>query len=179
MIKTFTRTILLWFIFAASLAFAMLAVFVAEGATLAFDQSALQWINQFSSPALDMFFIGFTQLGGVIVVAAVAVALFVFFLYKKAYSKAALVALGVGGIALHGWAHATRTFQQLFGADGGTTGIDNDFAARGLTNVGAWILGRNMFGPMRGAWTDDTWKGSAPVNHNARWHDLRNTYAPN
>ena len=67
--------------------------------------------------------------------------------------------LGVGGIALHGWAHATRTFQQLFGADGGTTGIDDDFAARGLTNVGAWILGRNMFGPMRGAWTDDTWKG--------------------
>jgi dihydrofolate reductase len=67
--------------------------------------------------------------------------------------------LGVGGIALHGWSHATRTFQQMFGADDGTTGIDNDFAARGLTNVGAWILGRNMFGPMRGAWTDDTWKG--------------------
>ena len=67
--------------------------------------------------------------------------------------------LGVGGIALHGWAHATRTFQKLFGADGGTLGIDNDFAARGLSNVGAWILGRNMFGPMRGAWTDDRWKG--------------------
>ena len=67
--------------------------------------------------------------------------------------------LGVGGIGLHGWAHATRTFQQMFGADGGTTGIDDDFAARGLTNVGAWILGRNMFGPVRGPWTDDTWKG--------------------
>ena len=67
--------------------------------------------------------------------------------------------LGVGGIALHGWSHATRTFQQMFGADGGTTGIDNDFVARGLMNIGAWILGRNMFGPMRGAWADDTWKG--------------------
>jgi len=67
--------------------------------------------------------------------------------------------LGVGGLSVHGWAHATRTFRQMFGADGGTTDIDNDFAARGFTKVGAWILGRNMFGPMRGAWTDDAWKG--------------------
>ncbi len=67
--------------------------------------------------------------------------------------------LGVGGLSVHGWAHATRTFRQMFGADGGTTDIDNDFAARGFTNVGAWILGRNMFGPIRGAWTDDAWKG--------------------
>jgi len=67
--------------------------------------------------------------------------------------------LGVGGLSVHGWAHATRTFRQMFGADGGTTDIDNDFAARGFTNVGAWILGRNMFGPLRGAWADDAWKG--------------------
>ncbi len=67
--------------------------------------------------------------------------------------------LGVGGLAVHGWAHATRTIRQMFGADGGTTDIDNEFAARGFTNVGAWILGRNMFGPMRGAWADDAWKG--------------------
>jgi dihydrofolate reductase len=67
--------------------------------------------------------------------------------------------LGVGGAALHGWAHATRTFQQMFGSDGGTTGVDDDFAQRGLSNLGAWILGRNMFGPVRGPWTDDEWRG--------------------
>ena len=55
--------------------------------------------------------------------------------------------LGVGGTDLHQWLVPTRTFQRtLFGADGGTTGIDDDFAARGFKNVGAWILGRNMFG---------------------------------
>jgi len=68
--------------------------------------------------------------------------------------------LGVGGEGLHQWAFATRTFQQtLFGADKGTTGIDDDFIARGFENVGAWILGRNMFGPIRGPWPDMEWKG--------------------
>jgi dihydrofolate reductase len=67
--------------------------------------------------------------------------------------------LGVGGMALHEWAFATRTFQKMFGRDGGATGIDDDFAARGFHNVGAWILGRNMFGPVRGPWPDDAWKG--------------------
>jgi dihydrofolate reductase len=57
----------------------------------------------------------------------------------------------VGGRSLHGWAFATRTFQQhLFGNDGGETGIDDDFAARGFHNMGTWILGRTMFGPIRG-----------------------------
>jgi dihydrofolate reductase len=67
--------------------------------------------------------------------------------------------LGVGGHELHRWAFATRTFQQMFGADGGSTGIDDDFAARGFENIGAWIMGRNMFGPVRGPWPDDSWKG--------------------
>jgi dihydrofolate reductase len=68
--------------------------------------------------------------------------------------------LGVGGTALHQWAFPTRTIQRaLFGADRGTTGIDDDFAARGFENVGAWILGRNMFGPIRGPWPDTDWKG--------------------
>jgi dihydrofolate reductase len=67
--------------------------------------------------------------------------------------------LGVGGTALHEWAFPTRTFRQMFGGDGGTTGIDDDFAARGFHNIGAWILGRNMFGPVRGPWPDDSWKG--------------------
>ena len=67
--------------------------------------------------------------------------------------------LGVGGMALHEWAFATRTFRQMFGRDGGETGIDNDFVVRGFNNIGAWILGRNMFGPVRGPWPDNTWKG--------------------
>jgi len=62
-------------------------------------------------------------------------------------------------MALHEWAFATRTFRQIHGGDGGTTGQDDEFAARGFSNVGAWILGRNMFGPIRGEWPDDKWKG--------------------
>ena len=58
--------------------------------------------------------------------------------------------LGVGGEALHSWLVATRTFQQLYGAGEGTTETDDDFAARGFRNIGAWIMGRNMFGPIRG-----------------------------
>ncbi|OGS92465.1 MAG: deaminase [Gallionellales bacterium GWA2_59_43] len=67
--------------------------------------------------------------------------------------------LGVGGLGLHEWAFPTRTFQQMFGNADGTTGIDNDFAARGFSNIGAWIIGRNMFGPIRGPWPDEKWKG--------------------
>lgn len=68
--------------------------------------------------------------------------------------------LGVGGSELHQWLFPTRTIQRtLFRLDGGTTGIDDDFAARGFRNVGAWILGRNMFGPVRGAWPDLSWRG--------------------
>ncbi len=67
--------------------------------------------------------------------------------------------LGVGGEELHGWFVATRTFKSLYGGQEGTTGVDDDFARRGLENIGAWILGRNMFGPIRGAWPDDAWKG--------------------
>lgn len=68
--------------------------------------------------------------------------------------------LGVGGEDLHPWYRPTRTFQRnVMGGDEGTTGIDDDFAARSFENVGAWILGRNMFGPIRGPWPDDEWKG--------------------
>ena len=58
--------------------------------------------------------------------------------------------LGAGGRALHNWFFETRTFRNMTGAGGGAAGIDEDFAARGFENVGAWILGRNMFGPVRG-----------------------------
>jgi len=69
--------------------------------------------------------------------------------------------LGRGGLGLHDWIFPTRTFIQMHsvGATGGTTGPDDDLARRGNENIGAWILGRNMFGPIRGAWPNDDWKG--------------------
>ena len=67
--------------------------------------------------------------------------------------------LGVGGTRVFEWFFPTRTFQTTHGGGGGTTGPDDDFAARGFENVGAWILGRNMFGPVRGPWPDDSWRG--------------------
>ncbi|MER9048838.1 dihydrofolate reductase family protein [Mesorhizobium sp. M0923] len=68
--------------------------------------------------------------------------------------------LGVGGEALHEWMFGTRTFRKMvLGKDGGTTDTDEAFAARSFENVGAWILGRNMFGPIRGEWPDESWKG--------------------
>jgi dihydrofolate reductase len=67
--------------------------------------------------------------------------------------------LGAGGLALHEWAFNTRTFHAMHGKDGGSSGVDDDFVARGFDNIGAWIIGRNMFGPVRGPWPDDTWKG--------------------
>ena len=77
--------------------------------------------------------------------------------------------LGVGGTGLHGWLFPTRTLQlKLFGKEEGETGVDDDFAARGFNNVGAWILGRNMFGPVRGPWLGESWKGwwgENPVYH--------------
>jgi dihydrofolate reductase len=67
--------------------------------------------------------------------------------------------LGVGGTDLHQWFFPTRVFQKMHGEGDGTTGIDNDFAERSFDGIGAWILGRNMFGPIRGEWPDDQWKG--------------------
>jgi dihydrofolate reductase len=75
--------------------------------------------------------------------------------------------MGVGGMALHQWVLGTKTFVRmhadfaadLIGDQAGRGGVDDDFAARGFENVGAWILGRNMFGPVRGPWPDDEWKG--------------------
>jgi dihydrofolate reductase len=75
--------------------------------------------------------------------------------------------LGVRGLELHDWFFKTEAFQKMHGNNGdggagGTNGIDNDFAARSFENVGAWILGRNMFGPVRGPWATtaaESWKG--------------------
>ncbi len=68
--------------------------------------------------------------------------------------------LGVGGESLHEWFFPTRTFKEMLGGgEGGSSGVDDDFARRSFDNMGAWIMGRNMFGPVRGAWPDDEWKG--------------------
>lgn len=67
--------------------------------------------------------------------------------------------LGAGAENLHHWLVETKTFHQTFGKPGGSTGINETFASRGFQNIGAWILGRNMFGPVRGPWPDDSWKG--------------------
>jgi dihydrofolate reductase len=75
--------------------------------------------------------------------------------------------MGLGGMALHQWVFGTKTFQKmagdfagsLIGDKVGREGVDDDFAARGFENLGAWIMGRNMFAPSRGAWPDDGWKG--------------------
>jgi dihydrofolate reductase len=67
--------------------------------------------------------------------------------------------LGVGGEELHEWLFPTRTFQQMLGKEGGTTGVDDEFARRGFENIGAWIMGRNMFTSSRGPWPDDGWRG--------------------
>ena len=76
--------------------------------------------------------------------------------------------LGRGGEALHEWFFPTRTFQRMYGSGEGTTGVDEQFAARGMANLGAWVLGRNMFGPVRGPWPDESWRGwwgEEPVYH--------------
>jgi dihydrofolate reductase len=67
--------------------------------------------------------------------------------------------LGVGGTTLHQWFFPTRTFQQMVGGTGGSSGVDDEFARRSFEGIGAWILGRNMFGPVRGPWPDESWKG--------------------
>jgi dihydrofolate reductase len=67
--------------------------------------------------------------------------------------------LGIGGPEIMAWFHPTSVFQRMYGDGNGETGIDNDMAELGFTGVGAWILGRNMFGPIRGPWPDESWKG--------------------
>lgn len=67
--------------------------------------------------------------------------------------------LGVGGEDLHEWMVTTRSFKTMQGGEGGTTGTDEDFTVRSFENIGTWIMGRNMFGPVRGDWPDESWKG--------------------
>lgn len=67
--------------------------------------------------------------------------------------------LGKRGDEIFQWFFPTRAFLEMLGKEGGETGIDNEFGRRAMEGFGAFILGRNMFGPIRGAWPDDQWKG--------------------
>ncbi|MFB8274258.1 dihydrofolate reductase family protein [Nocardia colli] len=77
--------------------------------------------------------------------------------------------IGEGGMRLHEWVFATRTGNGWSGAEGGETGIDDDFIQAGDVGIGATIMGRNMFGPIRGEWQDEEWKGwwgdNPPYHH--------------
>ena len=76
--------------------------------------------------------------------------------------------VGINGPELFEWFFQTRVWREMHGLDGGDTGADNDIAAQGFENIGAWILGRNMFGPVRGPWPDESWKawwGDEPPYH--------------
>jgi len=98
---------------------------------------------------------------GVTAMAKVRVAAFSVSLdgYGAGREQSLAAPLGIGGEQLHAWAWPTRTFQAMFGNGGGTTGVDEKFAGASFAGVGAWILGRNMFGPVRGPWPDGEWKG--------------------
>ena len=77
--------------------------------------------------------------------------------------------LGEDGLRLHEWMFPTRTFRRRFEDGGGETGVDDDFVARCFDGIGATVMGRNMFGPQRGPWVDDSWKGwwgpNPPYHH--------------
>jgi dihydrofolate reductase len=67
--------------------------------------------------------------------------------------------LGKRGMELHQWLYGTKMFHAMTGQSGGMDGIDEDYATRAMAGFGAHIIGRNMFGPVRGKWPDDSWKG--------------------
>ncbi|HWA40656.1 MAG TPA: dihydrofolate reductase family protein [Gemmatimonadales bacterium] len=79
--------------------------------------------------------------------------------YSSAPGQSLEHPFGPGGLRVMEWFFPTESFQKMQGKPGGETGVDNDFSRRSMTGIGAWILGRNMFGPIRGPWPDDQWKG--------------------
>lgn len=89
--------------------------------------------------------------------------------YMAGPDQSADAPLGVGGPRLHEWTVATRSWRQMQGMKGGDAGVDDDFIAAGAVGVGATIMGRNMFGPVRGSWPDDEWRGwwgeNPPYHH--------------
>ena len=89
--------------------------------------------------------------------------------YSAAMGQALDAPFGKRGLRLMDWAFATRYFSTMFGKGGGSEGIDNDFALKADENIGATIMGRHMFGPQRGPWPDEEWKGwwgeNPPYHH--------------
>lgn len=88
--------------------------------------------------------------------------------YAAAYGQSKEHPFGPGGFRIVEWFFPTQFFQRMQGKQGGTTGVDNRFAEKSFENIGAWIMGRNMFAPSRGPWTDDGWRGwwgEEPVYH--------------
>jgi dihydrofolate reductase len=79
--------------------------------------------------------------------------------YSSAPGQTREEPFGPGGLRVMDWFFPTESFQKMQKKAGGETGIDNDFSVRSMTGMGAWILGRNMFGPVRGPWPDEEWKG--------------------
>ena len=77
----------------------------------------------------------------------------------QAQTRILRIPVGVGGLPVFGWQFATQAHHKMHGKEGGETGTDNDFVLRGFQGIGAWIIGRNMFGPVRGPWQDNNWKG--------------------
>ena len=79
--------------------------------------------------------------------------------YSAAPGQTLEAPFGKDGLRLMDWAFATKTFRKMFGQAGGDEGVDNDFAVHADDNIGATIMGRNMFGPVRGPWLNEDWKG--------------------
>jgi dihydrofolate reductase len=79
--------------------------------------------------------------------------------YGAGVEQSLEIPLGKGGEDLHGWMVESRHFKSMYGKEGGVEGIDNDFTVRSMAGLGAWVMGRNMFGPVRGEWPDHEWKG--------------------
>jgi dihydrofolate reductase len=89
--------------------------------------------------------------------------------YSAAPGQSLEAPFGVGGLRLMDWAFATKYYKKMFGQEGGAEGIDNDFASIADDDIGATIMGRNMFGPVRGPWRGEDWKGwwgeNPPYHH--------------
>lgn len=91
--------------------------------------------------------------------------------------------IGVGGLEMMEWMRSTQTFQKMYGKGEGETGVNDEFARRSFVDIGAWILGRNMFGPIRGPWSNEDWKGwwaksSAGESSCARWSTVSSSSTP-
>jgi dihydrofolate reductase len=102
--------------------------------------------------------------------------------YMAAPNQSLTQPFGDDGIKIMGWAFKTKYFKKMFGTEGGSEGLDNEFAVNADANVGATLMGRNMFSPLRGPWENEDWKGwwgDEPVYHHpviVLTHHARKTF---